>query len=113
MMCTFVTNNYVNFKRRANYSVVLGTLNRDDFEDNRVQFDVPNKFIIVHEGWNKKDNDIALIKLPVGLNLPETSNCKIVLQPTSYINCSHFIQSTSGLFVCQKMTKLLTLVNQE
>jgi hypothetical protein len=80
-VCLFVTYNYVNVKRRANYSVVLGTLNRDDFEDNRVQFDVPNKLIIVHEGWNTTgdtlENDIALIKLPVGLNLPETSKCKV------------------------------------
>jgi hypothetical protein len=67
---------------------VLGTMNRDDFEDNRVKFDVPNKFIIVHEDWNGKDNDIALIKLPVGLNLPGTSNCKIVLRKFSNIYCS-------------------------
>jgi hypothetical protein len=72
---------------------VLGTLNTDDFEDNRVKISLPNKFIILHDEWNKTgklENDIALIKLPVGLNLPGTSNCKIDLRTFSYICRSLF-----------------------
>jgi hypothetical protein len=71
----------INLISPADYSVLLGTLKTDEFEDNRIKFDVPYKDIIVHNGWNKTgklEDDIALIKLPVPLNLPNTANCKAI-----------------------------------
>jgi hypothetical protein len=75
----FLSNSSIYLIRPADYSVLLGTLKTDEFEDNRIKFDVPYKDIIVHNGWNKTgklEDDIALIKLPVPLNLPNTANCK-------------------------------------
>lgn len=60
----------------------LGTLNKDDYEENRVQMDVPLDNIFMHEDYDAEavENDIALLKLPVAIALPRkpTDNCKLL-----------------------------------
>jgi Trypsin len=66
--------------REGDYAVRLGTLNKDDYEENRVQMDIPLDNIFIHEDYDadKVENDIALMKLPVAIALPKkpTDNCK-------------------------------------
>jgi hypothetical protein len=60
--------------------VRFGTLKKDDFEEGRVQMDIPDQNIIVHEAYDASiiKNDIALIKLPMPIVLPnrKTDNCE-------------------------------------
>jgi Trypsin len=69
--------------REGDYAVRLGTLNKDDYEENRVQMDIPLDNIFKHEDYDadKLENDIALMKLPVAIALPKkpTDNCKLTL----------------------------------
>jgi len=63
--------------------VRLGTLNNKvDFEENRIQLDIPSDNIHIHEQYDRTTiaNDIALIKLPVGVALPKTPKepCKLM-----------------------------------
>jgi Trypsin len=49
--------------------VRLGTLNVNDFDEGRVQMDIPAQNIIIHEEYDASEilNDIALIKLPLAI----------------------------------------------
>lgn len=62
----------------------LGTLNMDDFEDGRVEMDIPAQNIFIHEEYDSSTilNDVAVIKLPLAIVLPKkkTDNCKSFLK---------------------------------
>jgi secreted trypsin-like serine protease len=64
--------------------VRLGTLNMDDFEDGRVQMDIPAQNIFIHEEYDSSTilNDVAVIKLPLPIVLPKkkTDNCESFLE---------------------------------
>jgi secreted trypsin-like serine protease len=60
--------------------VRLGTLKMDDFEEGRVEMDIPAQNIFTHEEYDSNTimNDIALLKLPLAIVLPnkKTDNCE-------------------------------------
>jgi hypothetical protein len=63
--------------------VRLGILKAYDFEEGRVQMDIPAQNIFSHEEYDSITilNDIALIKLPLAIVLPKkkTDNCEYFL----------------------------------
>jgi hypothetical protein len=63
--------------------VRLGTLKAYDFEEGRVQMDIPAQNIFSHEEYDSTTilNDIALIKLPLAIVLPKkkTDSCQYFL----------------------------------
>jgi Trypsin len=60
--------------------VRLGTMNKNEFEEKRVQMDIPKENIFIHENYDSKTtiNDIALIKMPLSIDLPKQpkDDCK-------------------------------------
>jgi hypothetical protein len=75
--------------------VRLGTLNNmNDFEDGRVQMDIPAQNIIIHEEYDNALilNDIALVKLPLVIALPKkkTDNCEFMRVSAIFFNVAYY-----------------------
>jgi hypothetical protein len=79
----------------------LGTLKKDDFEEGRVQMDIPAQNIFIHEAYDAATitNDIAALKLPLAIVLPKkkTDNCESFL--VRYNNQAYIVLKLLTLFV--------------
>jgi len=66
----------------------------NDFEEGRVQMDIPAQNIIIHEEYDNVSilNDIALVKLPLVIALPKkkTDNCECIRVSAIYFNVAHY-----------------------